>query len=165
MSKPVTTAEVWLWGSKVGYLYQPEGSKLVQFEYDRDFLRSGIEISPIMMPLSENVYAFNDLADIPAFKGTSGVFADSLPDKFGNQIIDAWLTAQGRAKDSFTVIERLCYTGNRGMGALEYRPASSPASVEEDLDVTEMVKLASCILEGKKNVTLSDKRASIAQFI
>ena len=87
MSKPVTTAEVWLWGSKVGYLYQPEGSKLVQFEYDRDFLRSGIEISPIMMPLSENVYAFNDLADIPAFKGTAGVFADSLPDKFGNQII------------------------------------------------------------------------------
>ena len=79
MSKPVTTAEVWLWGSKVGYLYQPEGSKLVQFEYDRDFLRSGIEISPIMMPLSENVYAFNDLADIPAFKGTAGVFADSLP--------------------------------------------------------------------------------------
>lgn len=165
MSKPVTTAEVWLWGSKVGYLYQPEGSKLVQFEYDRDFLRSGIEISPIMMPLSENVYAFNDLADIPAFKGTAGVFADSLPDKFGNQIIDAWLTAQGRAKDSFTVIERLCYTGNRGMGALEYRPASSPASVEEDLDVTEMVKLASSILEGKKNVTLSDKRASIAQLI
>ena len=165
MSKPVTTAEVWLWGSKVGYLYQPEGSKLVQFEYDRDFLRSGIEISPIMMPLSENIYAFNDLADIPAFKGTAGVFADSLPDKFGNQIIDAWLTAQGRAKDSFTVIERLCYTGNRGMGALEYRPASSPASVEEYLDVTEMVKLASSILEGKKNVTLSDKRASIAQFI
>ncbi len=165
MSKPITTAEVWLWGSKVGYLHQPEGSKLVQFEYDRDFLRSGIEISPIMMPLSENVYAFNDLADVPAFKGTAGVFADSLPDKFGNQIIDAWLAAQGRAKDSFTVIERLCYTGNRGMGALEYRPASSPASVEEDLDVTEMVKLASSILEGKKNVTLSDKRASIAQLI
>lgn len=165
MSKSITTAEVWLWGSKIGYLYQPEGSKLVQFEYDRDFLRSGIEISPIMMPLSEAIYAFNDLVDVPAFKGVAGVFADSLPDKFGNAVIDAWLASQGRAKDSFTVIERLCYTGNRGMGALEYRPANGPSPVDDTLDVTEMVQLASSVLNSKKGITLSDKKASIAQLI
>ena len=165
MSKPITTAEVWLWGSRVGYLHQPEDSKLVQFEYDNDFLRSGIEISPIMLPLSENVYSFNDLADIPAFKGTAGVFADSLPDKFGNALIDAWLTEQGRAKDSFTVIERLCYTGNRGMGALEYRPSNSPSSIGERLNITEMVKLASSVLDGKKDGSLSDGKASLAQLV
>ncbi len=165
MSKPITTAEVWLWGTKVGYLYQPEGSKLVQFEYNKDFLRSGIEISPIMLPLSETVYSFDDLVGVPAFKGTAGVFADSLPDKFGNKLIDAWLTSQGRAKDSFTVIERLCYTGDRGMGALEYRPSNSPDSVEDSLDITEMVQLASSVLSDKKDITLSDKKASIAQLL
>ena len=165
MSKPINTAEVWLWGSRIGYLYQPEGSRLVQFEYDREFLNSGIEISPIMMPLSENVYAFDDLAGVPAFKGMAGVFADSLPDRFGNKIIDAWLAEQGRAKDSFTAIERLCYTGSRGMGALEYRPATGSVSVEENLDVTEMVKLASSVLSDKKDAILSDKKASIAQLI
>lgn len=165
MSKPINTAEVWLWGSRIGYLYQPEGSRLVQFEYDREFLNSGIEISPIMLPLSENIYAFDDLAGVPAFKGMAGVFADSLPDRFGNKMIDAWLAEQGRAKDSFTAIERLCYTGSRGMGALEYRPATSSVSVEENLDVTEMVKLASSVLSDKKDAILSDKKANIAQLI
>lgn len=165
MSKPIHTAEVWLWGSRIGYLYQPEGSRLVQFEYDRNFLSSGIEISPIMLPLSENIYAFDDLTDVPAFKGMAGVFADSLPDKFGNKIIDTWLAKQGRAKDSFTAIERLCYTGNRGMGALEYRPATGSVSVEENLDVTEMVKLASSVLNDKQDAVLSDQKASIAQLI
>lgn len=165
MSKPITTAEVWLWGSKVGYLYQPEGSNLVQFEYDKDFLKSGIEISPIMMPLSEKIYTFNDLTDIPAFKGTAGVFADSLPDKFGNRIIDVWLAAQGRSKYSFTVIERLCHAGNKGMGALEYRPANSFVSIEEKIDVTETVKLISSILDNKKDIALSYKKGSIAQLV
>lgn len=165
MSKPINTAEVWLWGSRIGYLYQPEGSRLVQFEYDRNFLNSGIEISPIMLPLSENVYAFDDLAGVPAFKGMAGVFADSLPDRFGNKMIDAWLAEQGRAKDSFTAIERLCYTGSRGMGALEYQPSTGSVSVEENLDVTEMVKLASSVLSDKKDAILSDKKASIAQLI
>lgn len=165
MSKPINTAEVWLWGSRIGYLYQPEGSRLVQFEYDREFLNSGIEISPIMLPLSENIYAFDDLVGIPAFKGMAGVFADSLPDRFGNKIIDAWLAEQGREKDSFTAIERLCYTGSRGMGALEYRPSTGSVSVEENLDVTEMVKLASGVLSDKQDAILSDKKASIAQLI
>lgn len=165
MNKPINTAEVWLWGSRIGYLYQPEGSRLVQFEYDREFLNSGIEISPIMLPLSENIYAFDDLAGVPAFKGMAGVFADSLPDRFGNKMIDAWLAEQGRAKDSFTAIERLCYTGSRGMGALEYRPATGSVSVEENLDVTEMVKLASSVLSDKQDAILSDKKASIAQLI
>lgn len=165
MSKPINTAEVWLWGSRIGYLYQLEGSRLVQFEYDREFLNSGIEISPIMLPLSENVYAFDDLVDVPAFKGMAGVFADSLPDRFGNKIIDAWLAEQGREKDSFTAIERLCYTGSRGMGALEYRPSTGSVSVKENLDVTEMVKLASSVLSDKQDAILSDKKASIAQLI
>ena len=165
MSKAINYAEVWLWGTRVGFLNQPEGSKLVSFEYDREFIKSGIQISPIMMPLSNRTYAFDELVEVPAFKGVAGVFADSLPDKFGNKVIDAWLAQQGRAVDTLTVIERLCYTGNRGMGALEYRPANSPKSIEDSLDVTEMVKLASSILNGKKEMTLSNETASIAQLL
>ena len=164
MSKPHTEAEVRLWGSKVGYLHQPKGSRLVQFEYDKEFLRSGIEISPITMPLSETIYSFNELADISAFMGTAGVFVDSLPDRFGNTLIDAWLTMQGRDKDSLTVIERLCFTGSRGMGALEYRPSTAPASLEDSIDVTQMVHLASNILNSK-NIVLSDKNTDLSQLI
>ena len=164
MSKPLTEAEVWLWGSKVGYLYQPEGSRLVQFEYDKEFLRSGIEISPITMPLSETIYSFNELADIPALMGTAGVFVDSLPDRFGNTLIDARLTMQGRDKDSLTVIERLCFTGSRGMGALEYRPSIAPTSFEDSVDVTQMVHLASNVLSSKV-VTLSDQNTDLSQLI
>lgn len=165
MKKPITAAEVWIWGSRVGFLYQAEGSKLVSFEYDRDFLDSGIELSPIMLPLSDRVYAFEELVDVPAFKGAAGLFADSLPDKFGNRIIDAWLTQQGRSTDSFTVIERLCYTGSRGMGALEYRPANGPDAVNDSINVTEMAELASSIINSKENVTLSNDKASIAQLL
>lgn len=164
MSNPITEAEVWLWGAKVGYLYQPEGSRLVQFEYDKEFLRSGIEISPITVPLSETIYSFNELTDIPAFMGTAGVFVDSLPDRFGNKLIDAWLTMQGRDKDSLTVIERLCFTGNRGMGALEYRPSTAPDSLEDCIDVTQMVRLASNVLNSK-GIVLSDEISGLTQLV
>lgn len=80
-------------------MYQPKGSRLVQFEYDKEFLRSGIEISPITMPLSEAIYSFNDLADIPAFMGMAGVFVDSLPDRFGNRLIDAWFQCKEGIKN------------------------------------------------------------------
>lgn len=72
-----------------------------------------------------------------------GLFADSLPDKFGNAVIDKWLAGQGRLPETFTAIERLCYTGKRGMGALEYVPATSPEFINSETDVTEMTKLAS----------------------
>ena len=97
------------------------------FQYDPTFARSGIELSPIVMPLSDRVYTFPVLA-LATFHGLPGLLADSLPDKFGTALIDAWLATRGRTPASFNAVERLCYTGTRGMGALEFAPALGPKS-------------------------------------
>ena len=113
----MTFAEVMLWGSKVGTVAFPDDSNFATFRYDSDFLHSGIEVSPIAMPLSPRQYSFPALA-IETFRGLPGLLADSLPDRFGNAVINQWLAAQGRTPDSFNAVERLCYIGQRGMGAL-----------------------------------------------
>ena len=149
------TATVTLWGTPLGYFHLEEGQKYVSFEYDRDFVSMGIEVSPIMMPLSNRVYEFPELA-IPAFKGVPGLLADSLPDKFGNAVIDQWLASEGRTPESFQVVERLCYTGKRGMGALEYIPAmSSYGDSNDKISIARLVDFASAVLEERKNIHLS----------
>ena len=161
----ITTAEVFLWGTRIGYIHQGENDVAASFEYDRKFLNSGIELSPFRMPLSDRIYSFPELSRIEAFHGIPGLFADSLPDKFGNAVINKWLAGQGRSPESFTAIERLCYTGKRGMGALEYVPAAGPEILNSNVDVTEMTQLASEILSGKESAVLSDKDASIMQLM
>jgi serine/threonine-protein kinase HipA len=154
-----------MWGTRIGVIYQDAPLSAGRFEYDKDFQGSGIELSPFMMPLSNRIYSFPELVRLDAFHGLPGLFADSLPDKFGNAVIDKWLAGQGRQSGSFTAIERLCYTGKRGMGALEYIPSTSPDFANDEIDVTEMTALASEVLSGKENKTLSDKAASVAQLL
>ena len=101
-------AEVRLWGRTIGAVVLEEGRDVAAFEYDAAFTRSGIEIAPLTMPLSRRVYTFPELART-TFYGLPGLLADSLPDKFGNVLIDAWLATQGRQPDSFNAVERLCY--------------------------------------------------------
>ena len=75
----ISTAEVYLWGTRIGVIHIDEDTPYASFEYDRDFAKSEIELSPIMMPLSRKVFAFPDLAG-GAFRGVPGLVADSLPD-------------------------------------------------------------------------------------
>ncbi len=151
------TAEVFLWGTRIGIIHQDVGSSYASFEYDRDFLKSGIELSPIRMPLQDIVYEFPDLAGT-SFHGLPGLVADSLPDKFGNLVIEKWLNRQGKSLNDFTAIDRLCYTGKRGMGALEYKPSSMDfKDINAEINVSEMVRFASEILSNREQVTLSSK--------
>ena len=99
----IRTVEVYLWGTKIGTLYQPENTPYVRFEYDVAFRNSNIEISPFMMPLSEKVYSFPDLP-IETFHGLPGLIADSLPDRFGNEVINQWLIKQGRKAESISAL-------------------------------------------------------------
>ena len=121
----MTVAEVRLWGRRVGAVSLEDRRTYAAFQYDPAFARSGIQISPIAMPLSDRVYTFPALPH-GTFHGLPGLLADSLPDAFGNALVDAWLATQGRTPDSFNAVERLCYTGTRGMGALEFAPALGP---------------------------------------
>jgi serine/threonine-protein kinase HipA len=144
-----TYAQIKLWGTTIGVVSLDEGATVARFQYMPDFAASGIEVSPITMPLSNRIYAFPNLA-ANSFHGLPGLLADSLPDKYGNALIDAWLATQGRDAASFNAIERLCYTGERGMGALEFTPASGPTPKESNLiEMDQLVKLASDVLTSR----------------
>ena len=112
------------------------------FEYTPDFIKQGIELAPLHMPLRSAPYQFTNLHE--SFSGLPGMLADCLPDTYGNALIDAWLQAQGRSPQEFSPVERLCYIGQRGMGALEFQPAvHKSASKAEQIDIDALVELAS----------------------
>jgi len=143
----VNYAYVKLWGEIVGAVaWQGDAQTgYGTFEYDPSFLRRNYDVSPLRMPISDAgaLYEFrsrNQDLDLDTFKGLPGLLADSLPDKFGNRVIDSWLARQGRDASSFSPVERLCYTGNRGMGALEYSP-----SLNNNLDATTPVEIAKLV--------------------
>jgi len=151
----MTLAEVKLWGRRIGAVSLEDGGRFAAFQYDPAFAGSGIEVSPITMPLSDRIHLFPNLPE-GTFYGLPGLLADSLPDRFGNALIDAWLATQGRTPESFNAVERLCYTGARGMGALEFVPALGPKPrTAKKIEVDAMVKLASEILGQRENLRAS----------
>ena len=150
-----TVAAVKLWGSTIGAVALEEGADTAVFEYSPDFLQSGIEVAPLTMPLSDRIYRFPSLP-AKTFHGLPGLLADSLPDRFGNALINTWLATQGRTPESFNAVERLCYTGLRGMGALEYEPATGPRPRKTtQIQVDMLVDLASEILSRRSDIRIS----------
>lgn len=140
----MTTATVELWGTPVGYVSMEAGERFARFEYDPEFADMGVEVAPVQMPVvAHNIYQFRGL-ETHTFHGMPGLLADSLPDKFGNSLINVWLASKGRSAEDFNAVDRLCYTGQRGMGALEFKPASHAAKEQdEELQVSELTELAS----------------------
>ena len=150
MDKVINKVDVVLWGFKVATIYWHENQGY--FEYSKEFQNSGIELSPIKMPLSGKSYSFPELS-LGTFKGLPGMVADSLPDKFGMKLIDQWLERQGREVEFFSSVERLCYIGERGMGALEFRPTVGIKKEKTfDLQVDELVRLANEALSEKSSL-------------
>jgi len=148
-----TLAEVRLWGRTIGAVSIGDSDPVASFQYDPAFAQSGIEVAPLMMPLHERTYRFPGLA-AQTFHGLPGLLADSLPDKFGNALIDAWLATQGRLPASFNAVERLCYTGTRGMGALEFAPVLGPRQRKTHaIEIDALVQLASEVLGQRRGLT------------
>jgi serine/threonine-protein kinase HipA len=142
----MTVAAVTLWGSRIAAVSIDEGARYATFQYDPAFVRSGIEIAPVRMPLRVQPYSFPGLPE-DAFSGLPGLLADSLPDRWGTALVNAWLASQGREQSSFDVVQRLCYVGTRGVGALEFQPAHEPSTpAGADLEVDALVRLASEVL-------------------
>lgn len=137
---PVKAVSVFLWGRRVGVIAgMPDGR--CAFEYDPDFRRAGPEISPIAMPLSKAVYSADEF-EVPrrSLHGLPGVFADSLPDSFGNRLVRKWMESRGINVETVSPLDRLSYVGVRGMGALTYEPQARPDKAEPT--VLDMRRLA-----------------------
>lgn len=157
-------AEVYLWGTKIGTVVQGDAASTPYFAYDKNFVRSGIELSPVTMPLSLQTYSFPELRE-ETFRGLPGLLADSLPDKFGTRIIESYLAKQGRLEEGLTAVERLCYVGSRGMGALEYVPQIGMGIPDQTVDIDELAKLADEILADRRNMKIDADEQAIEQLI
>lgn len=147
-----TGATVSLWEAPIGTTYWDASRESAVFTYNPEFVASGIQVSPRQMLLGEEDRQFN-LPD--EFMGLPGLLADSLPGFFGNQIINAWAARNQVSLSTFTPVDRLCYIGTRGMGALEYQPALVPeasSSVTRSLDIEALVKLSADILSHRNDL-------------
>lgn len=159
------TAEVYLWGTRIGVVAQEDVTSIPQFNYDTRFLKSGIEVSPIVMPLHQRIYTFPYL-NVDSFYGLPGLLADSLPDKYGTKLIQRYLAEQSRDLRSFSAVERLCYVGNRGMGALEYVPSKGYTNSPDDtINIAALVRLASDILTEKDSMHIAANEKAMEQII
>lgn len=160
----MNVATVKLWGSTIGAVSWDEDRGYSSFQYQPKFARSSIQVAPLMMPMANTIYSFPTLSK-ETFQGLPGMLADSLPDRFGNAVINAWLAQKGRPANSMDPVEKLCHIGARGMGALEFVPAKGPRSKKTSkIAVDELVQLASEILTKRENfkVSLTDKHKEAA---
>lgn len=165
----MTDARVTLWGTEIGAVSWLEDRQVGVFQYAPAFLDSGIQLAPLMMPLHELPYEFPALPR-ETFKGLPGLLADSLPDKFGNAVIDAWLASTGQSVTGFNPVQRLCYIGRRGMGGLEFEPVlRSPVTRDRTVEVEKLVELSSLILSHRSNLagvfTGDDDRKAIEDIL
>jgi serine/threonine-protein kinase HipA len=160
MVAKVETAIVKIWGDDVGAVSWLDEQGYAVFEYNPAFLHKGLDLASIHMSIADArrgdaVFSFPAL-NRSTFLGLPGLLADALPDKFGNSVIDAWLVRNGREIGSFSPIERLCYTGSRGMGALEFYP---PISKQFDrpvvLDIEKLVRLTQAIMERRSGLNVA----------
>ncbi|MEH6758913.1 MAG: type II toxin-antitoxin system HipA family toxin [Parasphingorhabdus sp.] len=147
----MTTATVKLWGTDIGYISMDADERFARFEYDPEFAEMGVEPAPLMMPVrARHIYQFPDLNPL-AFHGMPGLVADSLPDKYGQRLINIWLAQTGRKAEDFNAVDRLCYTGKRGMGALEFEPSAQPSATQDKLlEIKDLTELASMAFADKE---------------
>jgi serine/threonine-protein kinase HipA len=144
--------EVRLWDELVGVLYLDVATGRIYFEYDQKYITGGKEIAPILMPLSESARKTYHFMQLPeeTFKGLPPTFADSLPDKFGSSVLNAYLQSKGKTIGELNSLEKLSYIGIRGMGALEYFPRMDVGEKNRSVEISEIVELAKMVLEQKE---------------
>jgi serine/threonine-protein kinase HipA len=157
MLNRVDTAYVRIWGMLVGAVSWDPDKEFATFEFDRKFLEKGLDLSPLKMPITgtRRSTAKFEFRTLPrrTFKGLPGLLADALPDNFGNSIIDSWLARSGRTPDSFSPVERLCYTGKRAMGALEFSPVINEAlETSVPVEISELINLAQMVTDERSKL-------------
>jgi serine/threonine-protein kinase HipA len=151
MYKQVGIVEVRAWDRLVGAVALDPKLGYYAFEYAPAFANSGIELSPLAMPLSkaQQPFIFPDLPEL-TYRRMPAMLADALPDDFGNGLVDAWMANQGVAAQDISALDRLAYMGRRGMGALEFHPARGPASRSATaIMLSELVETARQAVHGE----------------
>jgi len=164
--KPVDVIEVRVWGKKVGAVALDPNLRYYAFEYEPTFLKTGIELAPLTMPLAQarEPFVFTGLPEL-TYKRMPALLADALPDDFGNTLINGWMAAQGVERSAITPLDRLAYMSKRGMGALEFKPARGPVAKRSTaIALTSLVEAARIAVHGDLSEDHLAK-AALAQII
>jgi len=159
----VNAAFVKIWGETVGAVSWDNNRELASFEYDSKFHTFGWELAPLKLPISNRnrIFSFPELrtsntSEYDTFKGLPGLLADMLPDKYGNRLLQHWLTQNGRAENSMNPIEQLCFIGTRGMGALEFEPTQlKPTQRTFSVELNSLVDMAKKMLSQRETFKTS----------
>jgi len=138
--------EVCVWGKQVGAVTLDPNTGFYLFEYSDKWLKSGISLAPLSMPNSKEIYSFPNLAP-GTFQRLPSMLADSLPDRFGNALVNRKLLEEGLKPEQITPLDRLAYMGTRGMGALTFRPPMSAESGK-----TTAIALADLVAAARKSL-------------
>ena len=166
MYKPVEAIEVRIWGQKVGAVALDPNLRFYVFEYEPNFVKTGIELAPLTMPLAKasEPFVFTDLPE-QTYKRLPAFLADALPDDFGNTLINGWMAAQGVERDAVTALDRLAYMGVRSMGALEFKPAIGPEAKDSTaIALADLVEGARRAVRGDLGSDAS-ARAVLSQIV
>ncbi len=155
----MNVAEVKIWGKLVGAVAWDEATGIASFEYDPNFKKLDWDLAPLKMPIASTrkVISFPELrrdknAEFDTFKGLPGLLADMLPDKYGNQLINMWLAQNGKPQDSMNPVEMLCFIGSRGMGALEFEPATIKGNKRTfSIEIDSLVGIAQKMLSKRES--------------
>lgn len=163
----ITAALIKLWNKQVGAIAWDMDNRVASFEYEPAFFSNHWDIAPIKMPIAaaeRRIFSFPELRDTTTFKGLPGLLADVLPDKYGNTLINAWLSRNGRASNSMNPVELLCFIGKRGMGALEFEPIEPKVTNSATkIELDNLIHIAQEIITGRKdfstNLSSEEERA------
>jgi serine/threonine-protein kinase HipA len=151
----ISIADVKIWNKKVGAIAYDTDKGVGAFEFEQSFLSTNWNLSPLKMPLQQakgRIFVFPELKNSHTFKGMPGLLADVLPDKYGNALMNAWLSRNGRQAGSLNPVEMLCFIGKRGMGALEFSPVQPKVSSSStQLIIGDLVQVAENILSERQN--------------
>jgi serine/threonine-protein kinase HipA len=150
----ITTAYINLWEERVGAVAWDANTQMASFEYDQKFITTNWEVAPLKMPISQakQIFSFPDLIRNATFKGLPGLLADVMPDKYGNQLINAWLAQNGRPENSLNPVELLCFIGTRGMGALEFEPVNFKSNQTAfSIEMDNLVKITQEVVNNRQD--------------
>ena len=167
-----TVVNITLWGENVAAFAWDSNREVGVIEFYASFLKNDWDIAPLMMPLEdlqrgERIFSFTNLKS-KTFKGLPGLIADVLPDDYGNSIIDEWFAVKGKNVE-LTPLDRLCYIGKRGMGALEFEPVNADEllNTSSQIEMHELVDLAKQMLDKRTsfNANLEQNKEALIDIL
>ena len=149
--------QVSIWGKNVGLLSWDDKRGCSSFQFDRDFINNGLDIAPLVAPLSSAIvqrgFPISGNKEKPYY-GLPEFIADSLPDHWGNVVFQKWLEKNNLHTRQINAVDRLSFIGKRAMGAFEFQPAHIKEDASIDIKLSSLYELANRIFNDRQNVSI-----------